>query len=197
MNTDMNTDDLCKELNQQEQKVALEIARNAIKKHIIGVPQETPIGQLLDQYPILKITRGVFVTLHIGGQLRGCIGTFEPDKCLAETIQEMAFSAAFRDPRFYPLTRDELEQVKIEISILSPMKKITDPNLIEVGKHGVFVKKGSRGGVYLPQVAHDAGWSREQFLDHLCEHKAGIGADAWRDGSAEIYIFTAQIFSEK
>jgi AmmeMemoRadiSam system protein A len=181
-----------RELNTEEQKIALNIAR----KSIAGVFDNKQYYPDIKEYPIFKNKRGVFVTLHKNGNLQGCIGTFDTNKTLLETIQEMAISAAFNDLRFYPLEKKELDQVEIEISVLSPKEKISDPKMIEVGKHGVYVQKDDMSGVYLPQVAIKAGWNREQFLDHLCEHKAGIGRDAWRDGSAQIYIFTAQIFKE-
>ncbi len=109
----------------------------------------------------------------------------------------MALSAAFNDLRFTPLEKAELKDIEIEISALSPMQKITNPNLIEIGKHGVYVKKGMRSGVYLPQVAVELGWSKEQFLNSLCEEKASLNRNCWRDGSAELYIFTAQVFNEE
>lgn len=183
---------LNRELNQEEQKLALEIARKTIEAVFTGQKYQPNT----DQYLIFQTKRGVFVTLHEDEKLRGCIGTFEPAKPLAGAIQEMASSAAFHDSRFYPLDEKELDQLKIEISILSPMEKIDDPSVIEVGKHGVLVKKGLRNGVYLPQVATEQNWDCERFLCHLCEHKAGIHKDSWKDGSADVYIFTAQVIKE-
>ncbi|MFH1564840.1 MAG: AmmeMemoRadiSam system protein A [bacterium] len=179
-------------LNLEEQAIALNITRQSIA----AIFDNEDYHPQVKDYPIFKSKRGVFVTLRKGGELRGCIGTFDESKSLAQTIQEMAVSAAFADPRFNQLSAEELDGIKIEISVLSPMKKIDDPNVIVVGKHGVYAQKGSKGGVYLPQVAIEEGWDREEFLDHLCEHKAGIGRNAWRDGSAQIYIFTAQVFQE-
>ncbi len=181
-----------RELNKEEQTIALNIARSSVA----AIFDNQNYQPQIEEYAIFKSKRGVFVTLRKYGELRGCIGTFDESSPLAQTIQEMAVSAAFADPRFNQLSADELQEVKFEISVLSPMEKIIDPNIVEVGKHGVYVQKGSRCGVYLPQVAIEAGWNREQFLDHLCEHKAGIGKNAWRDGSAQIYIFTAQVFGE-
>lgn len=181
-----------RELNSEEQKIALNIARNSIA----AVFDNQNYQPQTKDYPIFKTKRGVFATLRKGGELRGCIGTFDESKPLAQTIQEMAVSAAFADSRFNQLSAEELDEIKIEISVLPPMEKIDDPNMIKAGKHGVYVQKGSKSGVYLPQVATEEGWNREQFLDHLCEHKAGIGKDAWRDGSARIYIFTAQVFGD-
>ncbi len=179
------------ELNREEQKKALEIARNSIEAKLDGEDYNPEINE-----GIFGEQRGAFITLKKNGQLRGCIGNFEPDKNLAENIKEMALSAAFNDPRFSPVQNYEWEDIKIEISVLSPMRKIDDPDSVEVGKHGVYVRQGVNSGVFLPQVATEAGWSREEFLDNLCESKAGIGRGAWRDGSAELYVFTAQVFEE-
>ncbi len=181
-----------RELNQEEQNIALQIARQSIA----AIFDNQNYQPQVKDYPIFKTKRGVFVTLRKRDELRGCIGTFDESKPLAQTIQEMAISAAFADPRFNQLSAEELDEIKFEISVLSPMEKIINPNIIEAGKHGVYVQKGSMGGVYLPQVAIEQGWNREQFLEHLCEHKAGIGKNAWQDGSAQIYIFTAQVFGE-
>lgn len=181
-----------RELNFEEQKLALQIARQTLEIFF----QKRSYEPEISVYPIFQTKRGVFVTLRKQGQLRGCIGTFEPEQNLAQTIQAMTLSAAFQDPRFFPLQENELTEVKIEISILSPRQKITNPNLIEMGKHGVYVKKNSRSGVYLPQVATEQGWDREEFLNSLCEEKAGLEREAWRDGSAELYIFTVQVCEE-
>jgi len=177
-------------LNRNQQEEALAIARQSIENYFGNRDYSRPI------YGIFNSRRGVFVTLKKDGQLRGCIGNFEPDKNLAENIKEMALAAAFADPRLSSLQKDELKNINIEISVLSPMRKIDDPETIEVGKHGVYIAKGICSGVFLPQVATEEGWNREQFLDNLCEHKAGIDKNSWRDRSASLYIFTAQIFRE-
>lgn len=181
------------ELNKEEQKIALQITRKSLEAHFEGKEYSLAV---LGLPPIFQKERGVFVTLKQHGQLRGCIGNFTPNVGLAGNIKEMALSAAFNDPRFTPLEKSELKDIKIEISVLSPMQKITNPDLIEIGKHGVYVKKGSRSGVYLPQVAFELGWNKEQFLNSLCEEKAGLPRDCWKDGSTELYIFTAQVFNE-
>jgi len=180
------------ELNKGEQEIALQIARKTLEAHFKG--REYQVAA--DLTPVFQGKRGVFVTLKEQGNLRGCIGNFTPDIDLAENIKEMALSAAFSDPRFFPLERQELKNIEIEISVLSPMQKITDPILIEIGKHGVYVKKGARAGVYLPQVATEMGWNKEQFLNSLCEEKVGLDANCWKDGSVDLYIFTAQVFNE-
>lgn len=139
---------------------------------------------------------GAFVTLHSNGELRGCIGYIEGIIPLFETVQEVAVKAALEDPRFEPVTVDELDNIDLEISVLSPLKKIKDVNKIEVGKHGLVIKRGYSRGLLLPQVAVEYNWDREAFLSHTCR-KAGIGADQWKDQATEIYIFSAEIFSEK
>lgn len=183
---------MTRELNLEEQKIALNIARESVK----AVFNNQNYRPQVESSPIFKSGCGVFATLRKDGDLRGCIGTFDNSKSLAQTIQKMAISSAFADYRFNQLSAEELDEIKFEISVLSPMEKITDPYIIEVGKHGVYIQKGNNSGVYLPQVAVEEGWNREQFLDHLCERKAGIGRDSWRDGSAQIFIFTAQVFGE-
>ncbi|MDD5146644.1 MAG: AmmeMemoRadiSam system protein B [Candidatus Pacebacteria bacterium] len=178
-------------LSVQEQEMALQIARKTLADAFDQKNYEPE-----SQAPIFKEKRGVFVTLKKHEQLRGCIGNFNPPIGLAKNIQEMALSAAFNDPRFTPLEKSELKDLEIEISVLSPMQKTTDPNIIKVGKHGVYVKKGLRSGVFLPQVAIEQGWDREEFLDNLCEGKAGLPRTCWQDGSCDLYIFTAQVFHE-
>jgi AmmeMemoRadiSam system protein A len=109
----------------------------------------------------------------------------------------MAIEAAVGDPRFIPLRLSELKDIEIEISALSPLEKVDSADKIEMGKHGVLIRKGFNSGVFLPQVATETGWSKEEFLSRLCEDKAGIPEDAWKDKSTEIYIFSAEVFSEK
>lgn len=180
------------ELNFDEQEIALQIARKTMEAAF----ENREYQPQLDGFPIFQSKRGAFVTLKENGQLRGCIGTFEENKPLAEVIRQMALAAAFQDLRFSPLTRKELPLIEIEISVLSPREKIINPDLIEVGKHGVYMQRGSRGGVYLPQVAVEQGWSKEEFLESLCEQKAGIGKNCWRDPAVDLYIFTAHVFHE-
>jgi hypothetical protein len=183
------------ELNKEEQKTALKIARETLEAAFEkkDYNYETEISP----YPIFRTPRGAFVTLKEHGQLRGCIGAFEPEENLAEVIKDMALSAAFRDSRFLPLAQRELDEVKIEISVLSPREKITGPDAIEIGKDGVYLQKGSKSGTYLPQVATERGWDKETFLDSLCKEKAGLEDDCWKDSSTDLYVFTAQVFEEE
>jgi len=112
------------------------------------------------------------------------------------TVRDMAIQAATEDPRFAPLKAQELNKVKIEVSVLSPLEKVDSAEAIQLGTHGVLVRRGFNSGVFLPQVARETGWSKEEFLSNLCTHKAGLEAGAWKDKSTELYIFSAQVFSE-
>lgn len=141
----------------------------------------------------LQAVRGAFVTLRKNGRLRGCIGTLNATDRLAETIKEMARSSAFHDPRFPPLAEDEIHDIEIEISVLTPLQKIASVEEIEVGKHGLYVTRGSLSGVLLPQVPVEQGWDRDTFLDNTCR-KAGLPQDAWKHGDVDLYTFSAVVF---
>lgn len=178
-------------LTEIEKNKLLEIARNVIESRISG--EENPEFQL--ESATLKEKRGAFVTLHKHGQLRGCIGFIDAKKPLHKTIEEMALAAAFNDPRFSPVSREELKDISIEISVLTPLKEIKDINEIEVGIHGIYIVKGFYSGILLPQVATQYKWDRLTFLKETC-HKAGLPSDAWSDKDTRIYIFSADIFGE-
>ncbi len=180
------------ELSKEEQKTALQIARETIKSYFDKINYTPKTNEM----KIFNEKRGAFVTLRKDEALRGCIGLFESDIKLGEVISDMALSAAFEDPRFTPLTKDELKEINIEISVLTPMKKISSIDNIELGKHGVYIKRGSRTGVYLPQVATETGWGKNTFLDSLCIEKAGLEPGCWKSPDTEIFVFTAQVFSE-
>jgi hypothetical protein len=179
-------------LNPGQKKELLGLARDTITlylKEAKTLPAETDDAAL-------RKTMGVFVTLRKGGQLRGCIGNIIGTKPLYLGVRDMAIAAATQDPRFPPLKADELKNIHIEISVLSPLQKITDPAKISLGVHGVLVKDGFRSGVYLPQVATETGWDKDEFMSSLCAHKAGLPADCWKKGECEIFIFTAEVFEE-
>lgn len=178
-------------LTQKEKETLFRIARETI--FCIARAEKAPVVKPEELAPVLREKRGAFVTLHKGGRLRGCIGYIHPIKPLAVTIQEMAEAAAFRDPRFSPVTSQELDDLEIEISVLTPLRQIKDVNEIQVGKHGIYISKGYRSGVLLPQVATEQGWDRQRFLEHTCL-KAGLPANTWRDAETEVYIFSADIF---
>ncbi len=179
------------QLTDAEKRTLLEIARAAIAARLgepAGEPAE-PTGALL-------IPCGAFVTLRKTESLRGCIGYISAAKPLAVTVRDVAVSSAFEDPRFPPVQRSELAQITIEISVLSPLRRITDPREITVGVHGLLIKRGFRSGLLLPQVATEQGWDRETFLAHTCR-KAGLPTDAWRSPDACLEVFSALVFHEK
>ncbi len=182
-------------LSPAEQTAALTLARNTLKR---AFNFTTNKNEDYKQYPVFSEKRGVFVTLRKGEELRGCIGLIEPIEKLGEAIMEMAEAAAFDDPRFLSLEKSELQDITIEISVLTPPQKISDPRKeITLGRHGVIVKQGSRSGVFLPQVAEETGWSLNTFMSHLCVDKAGLPATCWLDNSTDVYTFEAQMFEEK
>ncbi len=176
-------------LNEEDKKTLHHIAKTVIRNKVKG----KPVLEFKIDSPILKENRGAFVTIHKKGELRGCIGYIEGRGPLHKTIEELAEAAAFRDPRFKPVTEKELPDLGIEISVLTPLRKITDAREIEVGKHGIYIKKGWYSGLLLPQVATEYGWDRQTFLEHTCQ-KAGLPSNAWKDKNTEIYIFSADIF---
>ena len=138
---------------------------------------------------------GAFVTLKKQGRLRGCIGLIEGKKPLYETVEEMAQTAAFKDPRFRPVKEDEFKELDIEISALTPLRQIEDVNEIEVGRHGIYIVKGFHSGLLLPQVATEYNWDRNTFLRETCV-KAGLPLNAWKDKGTKIFIFSASVFGE-
>lgn len=176
-------------LTEDEKKTLRQIAYTAIEGRVKGV--KTPRVEVLTES--LKEKRGAFVTLHKRGQLRGCIGSIQPTKPLHQTVEEMAVAAAFSDPRFESLTSKELKEIELEISVLTPLERVQDVKDIEVGKHGLYIKKGFYSGLLLPQVATDYNWDRITFLEETCR-KAGLPQNAWKDKDAEIYLFSADIF---
>ena len=177
-------------LTRDQEKSLLRLARLAITLFL----QEGSTPAMETDDATLKKKRGAFVTLKVKGQLRGCIGYPIPHKPLSETIIDVAISAATKDFRFSPLEQKELNDTKIEISVLSQPRLIKDISEIEVGKHGIIITKGPHRGLLLPQVPIEWGWDRETFLNHGCI-KAGIEEDAWKK-DAQIEIFSAQVFSE-
>jgi len=182
-------------IEKQEQKELLQIARKTILTYL----REKHIPNLVSESvpEVLRAKAGAFVTLKKAGELRGCIGHFDADDELYKTVQQMAVAAATRDYRFSSVSSDEMKSVEIEISVLTPMQKITDTNSIRLGIDGVYIKKGNRSGTFLPQVATETGWSLEEFLGHCARDKAGIGWDGWKEKDVEIYVYQAYIFVEK
>lgn len=179
-------------LTAQDKETLLDIARKTIKDHFIpGMNYSLNSANFSSE---LKTRCGAFVSLHKKGALRGCIGRISANMPLYEVVRQMALSAATQDPRFRPIDISELNEIDIEISVLSPLRKIDDIREIKLGKHGIFIEKDNRTGLYLPQVATGTGWSKEEFLGHCSAEKAGLGWEGWKN--ATIYIFTATVFSE-
>lgn len=178
-------------LAEGERRTLLATARGSIAARFSGRAFEAPPST-----PALATPCGAFVTLKIGGRLRGCIGHITAAAPLLDTVRDVALSSAFDDPRFPPLARDELEKVSLEISVLSPFRRTTDPSEIRVGTHGILIRSRGRSGLLLPQVATEQGWDRGEFLAHTCR-KAGLPDDAWRDPDAVIEIFSATVFGEE
>lgn len=175
---------------EEEKKAMTATARAAIYSalRLDYDGEDTPVGILKEK------GYGVFVTLHLNGRLRGCIGRFTSPSTLQATIREMAQSAAFSDPRFPSLSRNEAPKVDIEISVLSPLKKIASIDEFKLGRDGIYIIKGGRHGTFLPQVAQETGWTTEEFLGHCARDKAGIGWDGWKD--ADLYTYQTEIVKE-
>lgn len=180
-------------LTESERNTLLSIARTSIKNKFAR--EKKSACNKTELTPTLKMYCGAFVTLNEGGQLRGCIGHFGSDIPLYQVVEEMAKEAAFGDPRFYPLQQGELARVDIEISVLSPMKRIHSIDEFTLGKQGIYISKGGRSGTFLPQVAEETDWTKEEFLGHCARDKAGIGWDGWKD--ADLYTYEAVVFKEK
>jgi len=177
-------------LTEEEKQSLLQLARITLEKKLLG--KKEPAPETPDS-PVLKEKRGAFVSLHRRGMLRGCIGCIEGRKPLLGTIEEMARAAAFNDPRFPPLSAEELKDLDIEISVLTPLKEIHDINEIEIGVHGLFIERQHCCGLLLPQVATEWGWDRIKFLDETCR-KAGLPSNSWKEKGTKIYIFSADVF---
>ncbi len=139
---------------------------------------------------------GVFVTLHKLRRLRGCMGTLDPELPLAEAVRHAALSAAVHDPRFAPVSRAELADLEIEVSILSAPQPMQSLDQLELGRHGVLVRQGARRGLFLPQVAVEHHLDKETFLSRCCDEKAGLPADAWKTPPTEVLLFTSAVFRE-
>ncbi|MDH4223685.1 MAG: AmmeMemoRadiSam system protein A, partial [candidate division Zixibacteria bacterium] len=177
-------------LSEKDKAFLLKLAKETIECKVKGV--KCPEYKITSE--VLKENRGAFVTIKKHGRLRGCIGYIQAVKPLYQTIQEMAEAAALHDTRFSPVTKGELNELEIEISVLTPLKKITDVNQIQIGRHGILIRKGYYSGLLLPQVATENNWDRMTFLEQTCL-KAGIyDKDCWKDKDTEIYMFSAEIF---
>lgn len=179
------------DLSEKEKKELLELARRTIGKYLAdGERSEPPAGR-----PVFLEKRGVFVTLHRRGELRGCIGYPLPYKPLGEAVVDNAIAAAFEDPRFPPVTAAELPELDIEISVLTVPQKVERPDQVQVGRDGIIISKGFQRGLLLPQVPVEQGWDLGQYISYGCR-KAGLAQDEWKRGVG-IEVFQASVFGEK
>jgi AmmeMemoRadiSam system protein B/AmmeMemoRadiSam system protein A len=190
INVQVNQEEL--KFTKEESEKLISIARNSIRAVLFDNKRPTINPENLPS--LFKLSMGAFVTLKIDGNLRGCIGRFTSPDPLYQVVSQMAQSSAFEDSRFSPLTKAEFEKTEIEISVLGPLKKINNINEIVPGKHGIYIKKDSRSGTMLPQVATENHWTVEEFLGYTAREKAGIGWTGWKD--AEIYIYEAVVLEE-
>ena len=179
-------------MDDVQKHTLLKVARDAVEAAVRRLPVDKPQSD----DPELNALCGCFVTLKNGDNLRGCIGQFTSDRPLMELVAQMAKASATGDARFFgnPITQRELARLDIEISVLSPLERTDDPLSLRPGVDGVYIKRGRASGCFLPQVATEAGWTREQFLSYCCSHKAGLAADAWKDPETQVYFFTADVF---
>lgn len=179
-------------MNDAQRQTLLEIARETVKATVLGAGLPQPQSD----DAALTACCGCFVTLKTRGRLRGCIGQFISDQPLIELVVEMAESSAAKDPRFFdnPLTVRDLAGLEIEISVLSSLERTNDPLNLRLGIDGIYIKRGYAAGCFLPQVAEETGWSKEEFLAYCCSHKAGLPPEAWKDPKTEVYLFTAEVF---
>lgn len=179
-------------LSTEDKKILLELARNTIDSYLkkSKIPEVNSKGFSEN----IKMPCGAFVTLNKNGRLRGCIGRFMATEPVYKVVQEMAIAAAFNDTRFSPVSLNEMKDIEIEISVLTPLQKITGIDEFKLGKHGIYIIKGNRSGTYLPQVARETGWNKDEFLGHCARDKAGIGYDGWKD--ADLYTYEALVFDE-
>lgn len=180
-------------MNQNQKHILLKVAKETVAAAVANRAVYEPESD----DPDLLAEVGCFVTLKNGEELRGCIGQFTADKPLIEMVCQMAVSSSMHDPRFggNRITVNELPQLDIEISVLSPMVKTDDPLSLRLGVDGIYITNGRTSGCFLPQVATETGWDEEDFLSFCCAHKAGLAPNAWKtDSDVEVYLFTAEVF---
>ena len=182
-------------ITQDEQQTLLSYARASIRANLPGRSSNAPAYDAIPHSPGLTLQCGAFVSLRIGENLRGCIGRLTTREGLAKTVRIMAREAAFGDPRFPPLTPEEFDRCRIEISALSPLEPCPDPRSVQVGVHGLYLTHKGHTGVLLPQVPLEQGWDLEQYLAYICV-KAGLPPGSWAAPDADLYTFTALVFAE-
>ncbi len=181
------------ELTIEEKGILIQTARKSIESLLDDKKIELHIDP--KKYPILNSKSGVFVTIKINEQLRGCIGYITTDEPLYKTIQEAAAHAAFQDPRFPPLKKSEFDDIEIEVSVLSEPYPMKDYEEIVLGEHGLILEENGRRGLLLPQVPIEHEMTKEQYLDAICR-KTGIPTESWKEKKLNMYLFTANVFSE-
>jgi AmmeMemoRadiSam system protein B/AmmeMemoRadiSam system protein A len=180
-------------LTDKDKKNLLTIARNTIEHYVKNNTKPEINEKNLSS--TLKTNCGAFVTLKKNGNLRGCIGRFDANEPLYKVVQDMAIASSTQDSRFLPVELNEIPELEIEISVLTPMRRISSIDEIELGRHGIYIRKGYRSGTFLPQVAAETGWTKEEFLGHCAQDKAGIGWDGWKN--AELFVYEALVFNEE
>jgi AmmeMemoRadiSam system protein A len=178
-------------LDDSEKKTLLKLARDTLEAYFADRP--APVFQ--SPREALTARKGAFVSLHRRDELRGCIGQLYPDRELYKVVQHCVMSSALEDTRFLPVTREEVKDLSIEISVLSPFRRVRNIEEVKVGEHGLYIVKGHFQGLLLPQVATELRWNRKTFLEQTCR-KAGLPESAWRDPQTEIYLFEAEVFSD-
>ncbi len=182
-------------MTEKQKQILVDIARDSIRTALTG----EPAARINGEEEGLDEGCGCFVTLKNGENLRGCLGQFTSDEPLRKLVRQMASASATRDTRFVgnQITVDELAELDIEISVLSPLEKTNDPLGLRIGIDGSYIVKAGRSGCFLPQVATETGWGVEEFLSNCCSHKAGLAPDAWKGPDTEVYLFTAEVFGER
>ena len=179
-------------MNDVQKQILLKVARDTVEAVIRQEPTEAPQSD----DPELNAPCGCFVTLKNQSRLRGCIGQFISESPLIELVGQMAKASATGDPRFFAdqISAGELDQLDVEISVLSPLERTDEPLSLRLGVDGIYIKRGHTSGCFLPQVATETGWSKEEFLSYCCAHKAGLAPNAWQDPETDVYLFTADVF---
>ncbi|MGA7160398.1 MAG: AmmeMemoRadiSam system protein A [Bacteroidota bacterium] len=184
-------------MGADEQRELVDIASKSVRRIVRGEAAErSQQRKTFDAGSVLSQPAGAFVTLYKRGELRGCLGVIVSEAPLAETVSQLAGRSATEDPRFPPVIEDELKDIRVEISVLSPLKEISSIEEIQVGKHGIFISAGMYRGLLLPQVAVKHRWNTIQFLEETCV-KAGLPRDQWKHAETNIYIFSAEIIEQK
>ncbi|MCA9408542.1 MAG: AmmeMemoRadiSam system protein B [Candidatus Omnitrophica bacterium] len=184
------SDKMQDELSSAQKSKLLDTAKKTVEEYV----RKGKVYEVAETDPRLLKEEGAFVTLHKNNHLRGCIGNIIGQGPLYLTVRNMAVAAASQDPRFDPVQVEELDAIDVEVSVLSKPRRVKSVDEIELGKHGVIISQGSHHGVFLPQVADETGWSKEEFLSQLCSQKARLPRDCWKDPQTVIEVFTAQVF---